>query len=148
MACKHVVRQRPRKKQLYNSRYWITGSQTSMFTRQQLEAKIEELRFLSDTCRDINMSVSGVSGITEELGSEWVSERVAELLRFSSYELLLLEAGNWGTGTVKELRGRGRSIVGSRYQATVSRDCNRLRTLVSVSQRFVKCSHALYQKVQ
>jgi hypothetical protein len=47
-----------------------------------------------------------------------VSERVRGLLRFSRFELLLLEAGSWGMGIVREPRGRGKSCVGSRYQAT------------------------------
>jgi hypothetical protein len=54
---------------------------------------------------------------------------------------LLLEAGSWGTGIDREPRERGTSAVGSRYQPTASRDCNRLRTLVCVWQWPVKCSH-------
>jgi hypothetical protein len=39
-ACTTVARQRPRKKQLYNSRGYVTASQTSMFPRQQLHNNI------------------------------------------------------------------------------------------------------------
>lgn len=35
-------------------------------------------------------------------------------------ELLLLEAGIWGTGTVRDLRGKRTSAVESRYQVTVN----------------------------
>jgi hypothetical protein len=37
VTCRLVARQRPRKKQLCSSHYWVTASQTSMFTRQQFE---------------------------------------------------------------------------------------------------------------
>jgi hypothetical protein len=70
--------------------------------------------------------------------NQLVSESLRELLLFSRCELLLLEAGSGRTGIVRELRGRA---VRSRYQATASEDCNRLRILVCVCQRFVKCSH-------
>jgi hypothetical protein len=53
-----------------------------------------------------------------ELVGEWVSELVRGLLRFSPCELLLLEAGSWGTGTVQERKGGGTSAIGSRYQKT------------------------------
>jgi hypothetical protein len=46
----------------------------------------------------------------------WVSELLRGLLRFSPGELLLLEAGSWGTGTFWEPRGRGTFAVGSHYQ--------------------------------
>jgi hypothetical protein len=36
VACRHVARQRLRKKQLYDNRRCVTASQTSMFPRQQL----------------------------------------------------------------------------------------------------------------
>jgi hypothetical protein len=51
-----------------------------------------------------------------------VSELIRELLRFSPCELLLLEAGSSGTGTVREPRVRGRSAVRSRYQSTTDED--------------------------
>jgi hypothetical protein len=47
---------------------------------------------------------------------------VRGLLRFSPCELLLLEAGSWNTGTVREPRGRGTSTVESRYQTKKSED--------------------------
>jgi hypothetical protein len=37
--------QQLRKKQLYNSHYWLMASQTSMFARQQLETATEEQFF-------------------------------------------------------------------------------------------------------
>jgi hypothetical protein len=43
---------------------------------------------------------------------------VLVLMQFGHCELLLLEAGSSGKGAVGELRGRGTSAVGSRYQAT------------------------------
>jgi hypothetical protein len=51
---------------------------------------------------------------------------------FSPCESLLLEAGSWGTGIVRESRLRRTFTVRSRYQATSSGDCNRLRTPVCV----------------
>jgi hypothetical protein len=47
---------------------------------------------------------------------------VRRLLRFGLWELLLLEAGSWGTGNVRELRVREISAVESRYQATTCED--------------------------
>jgi hypothetical protein len=58
-------------------------------------------------------------------------------LQFSRCELLLLEAGSWGTGIVREPKVRGTAAAGSRYQATDNRDCNRLKALVCVWQWFV-----------
>jgi hypothetical protein len=64
--------------------------------------------------------------------------RLCELvkeLRFSSCELLLLEAGGWGTGIVREPQGKGTSAVGSRYQTTTGEDTadseNLVRTVVN-----------------
>jgi hypothetical protein len=52
-------------------------------------------------------------------GTSWlVSESVRGLLRLNPCELLLLEAGSWGTGILRKPRIRGTSAVGSRYQAT------------------------------
>jgi hypothetical protein len=56
------------------------------------------------------------------VGYSGVSEWVRGPLGFSRCELLLLEAASWGTGTVREPRGRGTSTVGSRYQATTGED--------------------------
>jgi hypothetical protein len=53
------------------------------------------------------------------------------LLGYSRDELLLLEAGSWGTGIVRKPKGSGMSAVGSRYQATGSEDCNKLRRLTA-----------------
>jgi hypothetical protein len=52
--------------------------------------------------------------VTEEL----VVELVRGLMWFSCCELLLLEAGSWGMGTVWEPKGRGMSAFESRYQKT------------------------------
>jgi hypothetical protein len=57
---------------------------------------------------------------------------LAKELQFSRCELLLLEAGSRDTVIVREPTVRGTFAVGSRYQATASGDCNRLRTLVFV----------------
>jgi hypothetical protein len=58
---------------------------------------------------------------------QWEKKLVRGLLQFNCCELLLWEAGSWGTGTVREPRGRGTSAVESRYQATSGEDCTRLR---------------------
>jgi hypothetical protein len=47
-----------------------------------------------------------------------VSEWVRGPLQFSPCEPLLLEAGSWGTGIIRESRVSGTSAVGSRYQTT------------------------------
>jgi hypothetical protein len=52
----------------------------------------------------------------------WVSELVRGLLLFSPCELMLLEAGSWCTGIVREPRIRGMSAVGSRYQKMTGED--------------------------
>jgi hypothetical protein len=68
--------------------------------------------------RCYKQTVSGVSWI-QLSGESWlVSEWVTELLRSRPCELLLWEAGSWGTGTVQEHRARGKSAVGNRFQAT------------------------------
>jgi hypothetical protein len=51
----------------------------------------------------------------------WVSDLAREQ-QFGRCELFLLETGSWGTRTVLELRRRGKSVVGSRYQATTGED--------------------------
>jgi hypothetical protein len=52
VASRPVARQRLQKKQLYNSHYWVTASQTSMSARQQLETTTEKRCFLCSPCRD------------------------------------------------------------------------------------------------
>jgi hypothetical protein len=69
--------------------------------------------------------------------SEVVGELVIELLRFSPYEPLLLEAGSWGTGIVREHRVRGMSVVGIGYYATTSEDAADWEDLVHA---VVNCS--------
>jgi hypothetical protein len=53
VACSFFARQRLRRKQLYNSRYWVTASQSGMFSRQQLETATEEWCFLCGPWRDV-----------------------------------------------------------------------------------------------
>jgi hypothetical protein len=48
-----VAEQRPRDKQMYNSRYCVTASQTNMFPLQQLNYNNEERCFLCGPCRDV-----------------------------------------------------------------------------------------------
>jgi hypothetical protein len=43
-------------------------------------------------------------------------------MQFTPCESLLLEAGSWGTGIVRELRLRGTTTVESRYQETIGED--------------------------
>jgi hypothetical protein len=47
---------------------------------------------------------------------------VTGLLQFGRCELLLLEAGSWGTGIILEPRVNRTSAVGSRYQATTGEE--------------------------
>jgi hypothetical protein len=65
-----------------------------------------------------------------EKWSYLVGEWVRGLLRFSPCELLLLEAGSWGTRIVREPRVRGTSAVRSRYQATTGEDTADWKDLV------------------
>jgi hypothetical protein len=67
-------------------------------------------------------SVSECSAV-EYSGMKWVGWwAVRVLLQFSRCELLLLEVGSWGTGTVREHWGKGTPAVGSCYQATTGED--------------------------
>jgi hypothetical protein len=75
--------------------------------------------------------------LVSEWGREWVSEFVRGLLQLSPCELLLLEAGSWGTGTIWEPSIRGRSTIGSCYQATTDEDKADWEDLVSA---VVNCS--------
>jgi hypothetical protein len=59
---------------------------------------------------NFNSSVSECSAVqySEAKWSELVSSQlVREMLQLGRCELLLLEAGSWGTGSVREPRGRG-----------------------------------------
>jgi hypothetical protein len=63
---------------------------------------------------------------TEMSWVKW-SELVGKLVSYSENcschcELLLLRAGRWGTGILRESRVRGTSAVGSRYRATAGED--------------------------
>jgi hypothetical protein len=51
VACRPAARQQLRKKQLYNSHYWVTASQTIIFSWQQLETATEEWCFLCGQLR-------------------------------------------------------------------------------------------------
>jgi hypothetical protein len=54
---------------------------------------------------------------------KWDGEQsVRGLLPFGLCELLLLEAGSWGIGIVRELKVRGKSVVESRYQTSTDED--------------------------
>jgi hypothetical protein len=90
----------------------------------------------------------------EEWVGLWISESVRGLLRFSPCELLLLEAGSWGTRTIREPRGRGTSAVGSRYQKTVADKagwedlsvcCSEMQSVWFSDSATVTCNY--YQKV-
>jgi hypothetical protein len=52
VACRPAAKQLLRMK-LYNSRYWVTATQTSMSARQQLETATDEQCFLCSPCRDV-----------------------------------------------------------------------------------------------
>jgi hypothetical protein len=55
---------------------------------------------------------------------------VKGLLQFGRCELLLWEAGSWGTEIAREPRVRGTSAVGSRYQITTGEDTADWKVLV------------------
>jgi hypothetical protein len=91
MACRPVARQRP-----------VNSNRVRVFSLRSVPRCSKQGQLVSQ----------------ELVVGWWVSELVRQLLRVSRCELLLLEAGNWGTGTVREPSGRGTSNVGSRNQAT------------------------------
>jgi hypothetical protein len=80
-----------------------------------------------------------------KLVGEWVSELVWGLLGFSLCKLLLLEAGSWGTGTVRESSARGTSAVRCRHQATTDEDtedcCSELLTAWNSGSLIAICSY-------
>jgi hypothetical protein len=104
-----------------------------MFPRRELNYNNKERRFLCGPYRDV------ISGTSWKL--QWsllVGERVSlRLLWFSPCELLLLEAGSWGSEIVRVPKARGTFAVGNRYQTTASGDCNRLRRLSTCSLSFL-----------
>jgi hypothetical protein len=78
-GCGPVARQRQRKKQLYNSHYWVT----SISARQQLEIATEERCFLCSPCRDVisktvtvnfESTVGAISWLTSDWVSQWISQ--------------------------------------------------------------------------
>jgi hypothetical protein len=79
VACRPATRQQPHKKQLYNSHYWVTVSQTSMSAWQQLEtANTGTVFSVWSTLRcykqDSYWELSEAK--SSWLVSEWVSELV------------------------------------------------------------------------
>jgi hypothetical protein len=67
----------------------------------------------------------------EHSGVKWIGWWAARgLLQFSRCEPLLLEAGSWGMGIVREPRVRGMSVVVSRYQTTTGEDTTSWKVLV------------------
>jgi hypothetical protein len=87
-------------------------------------ATVEEQCFLCGPCRGyIRSRVESEFIWVEWIGASWLaSQWVRGLLQFSPSELLLLEAGSWGMGTVRQPRVRGTSAFGSHYQATTDED--------------------------
>jgi hypothetical protein len=64
--------------------------------------------------------------------------------------MLLLEAGSWGTGIVREPRERGTFAVGNRYQTTTGEEtgceglsacCSELRSVWTSDSTIVNCSY-------
>jgi hypothetical protein len=131
VSCRPAARQQLRNKWLYNNRYWVMAATDTHATEKLLEAVFsvrslprlsnEGQLLLDESLQTAVRRVGGWCEMAESVGVsgvEWVSCWVSELrglLRFSPCELLLLEAGSWGMGTVPEPRGRGTSAVGSRY---------------------------------
>jgi hypothetical protein len=85
--------------------------------------------------------------------SEWMQRKVGEWvrkLRFNPCEPLFVEAGSWGTGIVRESRGRGTPFVGSRYHATngehsrFSACCSELQSVRISDSAIVSCSYDLW----
>jgi hypothetical protein len=62
VTCRPVAGQGPRDKQIYKSRYWVTPSQSNMFSRKRLNYNNEERWFLCHPCQDvISESVEAMS---------------------------------------------------------------------------------------
>jgi hypothetical protein len=116
---------RPRNKQLYNSRYWATVSQTSMPERQKWETATEEQCFLCGPCRNV---ISRTTSESQLRVDSWSNELV---VRQSSAS--------------KNVSKEAEDIVGIRHQATTGKDiANWISNAVRVSYLFVvtfcKCS--------
>jgi hypothetical protein len=102
--------------------------------------------FSYDLCLPRAVEYSRVNWVGE------VSQSVRELLQLGRCELLLLEAGSWGTGIVREPRVRGKFAVGSRYQATTGKEsrlsrfsacCSELQCVRISDSVMVICSYDL-----
>jgi hypothetical protein len=92
----------------------------------RLTAWLTVSRIVTLTLSSINaVQCSGV----ERVGW-WVSQSVRGLLRFNSSELLLLEAGSWDTGVVRESTVRGISVVRNHYQTMTGEDTEGWESLV------------------
>jgi hypothetical protein len=130
VACRPISGQRPRDKQICNSRCWVTASQASVFAQQQLETETEERYFLCGSCQDlISRTVSSESSIA------------------------VVEAGK-----VREPRVKGSSASGNRYRTTAREDwedfmcavvtvnfgvCNSVRLSSLYVATFCKCSNPI-----
>jgi hypothetical protein len=85
-----VVRQRQRKTQVYNSRYWVAASQSSIFARQQLKTVTEEMYFLWGPCRNViknvvrgeSISWSNDLVVGQSLSSKNVSTEAEDIVGF------------------------------------------------------------------
>jgi hypothetical protein len=86
--------------------------------------------------------------LSELVGEQWVRGQ----LQLSRCELLLLEAGRWGTGIVREPGVKWTSAVISRYQATTGEDtadrrlisyCSELPSVWISDSAVVTCSYDL-----
>jgi hypothetical protein len=87
-------------------------NKTMAITRQR-PVNIRETVFLSSPCRDITSRTFSEKSVSQSVEwSELVGWWVRGLLQFGRCELLLSEAGSWGTGAVREPRGSGTTAVG------------------------------------
>jgi hypothetical protein len=93
--------------------------------RDAIIEELLELCFLCDPYRDTISSNISEGYLVQYSAGKWrlvwrFGELVGEM-QFSHCELLVLEAGSWGKGIVREPRS-GTSAVGSRYQSTTGED--------------------------
>jgi hypothetical protein len=106
----------------------------SRWSHATIEEKFQTV-FSVDPFRGYMIRPTELSLASECSTVEW-SDLVGEqpvrgLLQFGRCELLLLEAGIWGKGTVREPRVRRTSAAGSRYQATTGEYTAHLKDAVN-----------------
>jgi hypothetical protein len=80
------------------------------------------LQITSGKIFNFNLESCAIHLSTVEWSELVSSQLISGLLQFGRCDVLLLEAGKWGTVIVWELKVSGTSAIESRYQATTGED--------------------------